>query len=96
MICVVQSGEYGGYDDAKSNRDALANPSPISRARIVAPRRFLLSTRSPYSPSPAVNLPISECNLERILRASCRTYTSPDVLWNRMEGKRHVETGWKE
>lgn len=43
-----------------------------------------------------VNLPISECNLERILRPSCRTYTSPGVLWNRMEGKRDVESEWKE
>lgn len=33
--------------DAKSNRDALANPSSISRARIAAWRRFLPSTRSP-------------------------------------------------
>jgi len=87
-------------------REVIGTPLQIPARSLAAASFFdlvLLSPSAPYpSPStlrsfhPAVNFPISECNLERILRASCRTYTSPGVLWNRMEGKRDVETGRKE
>lgn len=95
-MAVVRSGEYG----ESPMRKVIGTPSQIPTRSLaqglLRGAVFFLQLGARFFPSPAVNLPVSECNLERILRASCRTYTSPGVLWNRMEGKRDVEAGWKE
>jgi len=51
MITIVQFSKYSGSPMQKSNRDAPANPSSISRARISVLRRFL-----PFNPVPCIIL----------------------------------------